>query len=114
MHTSQPKPFVPIMERITQREAYVAVDLSPKNPELSASLLQDPKRCEAYLRQYCQKREAQIAFGGYFENRELYSNSALFQGEEARNIHLGVDFWGDARHCVVAPFSGKDSQLCQQ
>lgn len=107
MYSAHPRPFVPIIEKATQREQYAAIDLSPENPELSAALIQDPQRCETYIKQYCEDEGAEVAFGGYFENRELYSSSALFQGEEARNIHLGIDFWCGASHFVVAPFAGR-------
>ena len=100
-------PLIPIIQGMHKREDYVLVDLSSQNSELTPELIQDPMRCKEYLEQHCNQNKAQLAYGGYLENRDLYAKNDLFQGSEARCIHLGVDFWCDDTHHVLAPFSGR-------
>lgn len=50
---------------------------------------------------------ALVLWGGYLEHRAHYQSSELFQnGGEARNIHLGLDFWANAGTAVHAPWDG--------
>lgn len=99
--------FRSVIEGMTSPKSYVPVDLSKSNPGISAELVQDPERCEAYLEDYCKEHGARVAYGGYRENRDLYSQNGLFQEGEARSLHLGVDFWCAADYHILAPFAGR-------
>lgn len=49
-----------------------------------------------------------MAYGGYLEQRDLYSGNVNFAlDEERRDVHLGVDFWAKAGTRVVAPLDGE-------
>lgn len=52
--------------------------------------------------------DGRFLFGGYGEERNLYSTSSLFTagGEEPRTIHLGTDIWGPEGTAVFAPLGG--------
>lgn len=99
--------FRPLIEGELQVSRYCPVNLSSANPEISAALIQNPADCEAYLVDYCRRRQAGVAYGGYLENRQLYEKNSLFQEGEARSLHLGVDFWCAADRFVLAPFPGR-------
>ena len=45
--------------------------------------------------------------GGYLENRSVYSDTELFQGDEERCIHVGVDVFMPAATAVYAPLHGE-------
>ena len=45
--------------------------------------------------------------GGYLENRSVYRDTELFQGDEERCIHVGVDVFMPARTTLYAPFDGE-------
>ena len=88
--------------------AYTPIDLSTGNPELEGVDLEDPYTCQGYVDLVLERAGARVAFGGYLEHRNLYRGNTSFQaGEEARDIHLGVDFWTDAGTRVTAPLEGR-------
>lgn len=84
---------------------YIKLDLSVHNKELSGFDITDPLQCQDYIDSQLFKYRAQIGFGGYLEERNLYKNSPNFQetGVEERNIHLGTDIWAPAGTSVLTP-----------
>lgn len=87
---------------------FISLDLSVNNTELSSYNIADPAQCQAYIDTQLNKYKAQIGFGGYLEERNLYKNSPNFieKGEEERNIHLGIDIWAPAETSILAPLDG--------
>ena len=45
--------------------------------------------------------------GGYLENRSVYKDTELFQGDEERCVHVGVDVFMPAGTAVYVPFEGE-------
>ncbi len=45
--------------------------------------------------------------GGYLENRSMYKDTDLFQGDAERSIHVGVDVFMPAGTVVHAPLAGQ-------
>lgn len=45
--------------------------------------------------------------GGYLENRSVYRDTELFQGDTERCIHIGVDVFMPAGAVIYAPLSGE-------
>jgi murein DD-endopeptidase MepM/ murein hydrolase activator NlpD len=87
---------------------YVPLDLSTQNRALEGKDISDPDTCWAYIDSVLEDKGAQVAFGGYLEQRELYTKNAHFGTlEEVRDVHLGVDFWARAGTAVFVPFEGK-------
>ena len=47
------------------------------------------------------------AVGGYLEKRSVYEDTPNFEGDEARNVHIGVDVFMPAETPVRAPLAGE-------
>ena len=45
--------------------------------------------------------------GGYLENRSVYRDTELFQGDEERCVHIGVDVFMPAGTPIFAPLDGE-------
>lgn len=90
-------------------DCYVPIDLSINNQDLEGLDITDPKVCQWYVDQVTCQKKADIAYGGYLEQRNLYADKSGFtkNGHSPRNIHLGIDFWAKAGTAVIAPLAGK-------
>ena len=83
------------------------IDLSATNPALAGVDVADAHQFGAWIAAQCQAKACDWALGGYAEDRGLYAMSPLFAGtEQARSLHLGVDFWLPAGTPVHAACSG--------
>ena len=83
----------------------VKLDLSKNNQALEGLDLNSEEDFGQFI--FNQLPEGSIGYGGYGEERSLYSRSDLFSDEEPRTIHLGVDLWSDPGTPVFAPLEGK-------
>jgi len=98
----------PVLDPKIPKEAFAPIDLSVTNAELRGIDLGDPKACQAYIDMALLRNKAKVAYGGYLEQRNLYSGNANFASdEERRDVHLGVDFWSEAGTRVVVPLDGE-------
>jgi murein DD-endopeptidase MepM/ murein hydrolase activator NlpD len=56
-------------------------------------------------------KKAQVAYGGYLEQRNIYKRSTYFNQQvnpnDERNIHLGIDIWAPAGTKVLAAWDGE-------
>ncbi|MEZ0128952.1 peptidoglycan DD-metalloendopeptidase family protein [Flavobacterium sp. LBUM151] len=88
---------------------YAPLDLSGTNKELVESKPESAADFEVFIAKYLKKNNAQIAFGGYIEGRNLYQRSTIFKNEAnpERNIHIGLDLWGKVHTQILAPLDGK-------
>lgn len=88
---------------------YVALDLSVTNKRLVESRPLTAADFENFITNYLKKNDAEIAFGGYIEGRNLYQRSTIFKNENhpERNIHIGLDLWGKVGTSIIAPLEGK-------
>ena len=88
---------------------YTLIDLSVSNHAIKDIDLGDPDACQRYIDHVLAIYKAKVAYGGYLEQRNLYSGNTNFESQEAarRDIHLGVDFWAAAGTRVVAPLKGE-------
>jgi len=83
-------------------EQLVELNLSKNNKALAKVDLNDEKAFTDFIFKHLQ--DGQVGIGGYGEERSLYSRSNLFEGEEPRSVHLGIDIWTNAGtevHCPV-------------
>lgn len=87
---------------------YTILDLSRQNKALLGYDITDKAQCQDYIDLVLQNNKADIAYGGYLEQRNLYRNSSHFRPEALyeRDIHLGVDLWAKAGTDVIAPLKG--------
>jgi len=87
---------------------YTPIDLSVSNSDLSQIDLKNPNDFETFIENQLHRNKAKVAFGGYNELRNLYSNKSLFNDEQTdeRNIHIGMDLWIKAGTPVLAALDG--------
>ncbi len=81
-------------------------DFTAANAELSATDISDTNIFSKYINDKLEKSGSKFGFGGYKENRVLYRRSELFNDDEVRSVHLGVDIWGPAGTPVYAALGG--------
>lgn len=83
-------------------------DFTANNNELSPGITDSPQHFAAWIFQKMKDKGCRYGIGGYLEQRALYANTPLFNTTaEPRNLHLGVDIWGDAETTVYNPIAGK-------
>lgn len=104
-HTDRP---IAILDREIPISKYITLNLSVSNSDLKTLDIANPTICQEYIDTILKDEPASVAYGGYLEKRNLYSNSPNFnpKGDEVRNIHLGMDFWSKAGTRVIVPVGG--------
>jgi murein DD-endopeptidase MepM/ murein hydrolase activator NlpD len=87
---------------------YIPLDLSVNSVELKHYKPNTSHEYEVFITDYLEKNNAQVAFGGYLEKRNLYERSSIFNSSQAveRNIHIGLDLWVNAHTPVLAALDG--------
>lgn len=97
----------PVLDPRIPFSAYRKVDFSIENPFFGKAPL-DLERCQAYLYDALGKIPGKVGWGGYLERRNLYRDFQNFNidSQQAREYHLGIDFWADAGTSVHAPWEG--------
>ncbi|QLG46355.1 peptidoglycan DD-metalloendopeptidase family protein [Costertonia aggregata] len=100
---------IPILDTEICAKSYVPIDLSTSNTELKNLDITRPEVCQRYIDTVLLRTNGKVAFGGYLEHRNLYSDKSNFgsSGDAVRNIHLGIDFWCEAGTKVLVPLEGK-------
>ncbi len=104
------KDFIAVIDPNIPKEAYVSIDLSTTNQELDVTLFEQPDKHHQQIQTYLKAHSAQVAYGGYLEQRKLYDRSTYFEAVDnslRRNIHLGLDLWCVAETAVVCPLDAK-------
>jgi len=66
----------------------------------------DIDRVSCYIQKKITEANKKFAYGGYLENRDIYRNAQLFESDEPRTIHIGLDIWCDAGTPVILPIDG--------
>lgn len=98
--------FHPVVEFNPVKEKLVQFDFTSANAELSSADISDTGFFSEYINKKLKSTGAKYGIGGYNENRTLYRRSKLFDGEEERSIHLGIDIWGPSGTTVYAALGG--------
>lgn len=88
---------------------YVALDLSSNNSELGKHKLETAQDYEKFIQNHLDANNAQMAYGGYQETRNLYKRSTVFKNDisDERNIHIGLDLWINEAAPIYAALDGK-------
>jgi murein DD-endopeptidase MepM/ murein hydrolase activator NlpD len=102
-------PPTKVIDSSIEFSKYVVLDLSVTNKELVKNKPITALDFEIFISDYLKKNNAEIAFGGYIEGRNLYQRSTIFKDERnpERNIHIGLDLWGKVGTSILAPLDGK-------
>lgn len=87
--------------------AYMPLDLSINRPGIHNIDWNDKDAFTDFIFSPLRAADKEVAFGGYGEHRGLYERSALFDGEEPRSFHLGLDLWAQENTPVYVPFTGR-------
>lgn len=98
--------FHPVVKFDGDTENLLHFNFTDSNTKLTAATVADTDLFSAYIEEQLGSNGARFGIGGYKENRKLYRRSGMFDGEEARSIHLGVDVWGPAGTPVYAALDG--------
>ena len=97
-----------VLDKTISIDQYCSLDLSVSNLEIANIDIINPKNCQTYIDQVLKRHGSVVAYGGYLEKRNLYSDKTNFsKGDAHRNIHLGIDFWTAAGTKVITPLKGK-------
>jgi len=101
-----------MMKHFTFIENSVEGDYFPLSLEAKTLLSEgvDPSNHEDlshYISKKASLHHSKFGVGGYLEKRNLYQNSSLFNTEEIRNIHLGIDVWAPEGSRIASPLAGE-------
>lgn len=106
LNTISEKPLA-VLDTTISLQDYVTIDLSVFNKDLENIDISSATKCGSYIKKYLNATNAQVAYGGYLEERNLYKGNHNFIGKEQRNIHLGVDLWCKEGTGVLAVLDGE-------
>ncbi len=107
-HLNKREDTISPLDELISLDSFCPLDLSVFNSDLDLIEITDPKTCQQYIDSQLEKHNSKVAYGGYLERRNLYSDKSSFSKQEIfRNIHLGIDFWTTAGTKVIAPLKGK-------
>lgn len=98
--------FHPVIKFDKEKDKLCILDFTDQNEELKSVNLINTDNFSDYINQQLKAKHSKFGIGGYKEKRVLYDRSKLFAGKELRNIHLGIDIWGDIGTTVMAPLGG--------
>ncbi|MBQ0768471.1 MAG: peptidoglycan DD-metalloendopeptidase family protein [Bizionia sp.] len=99
-----------VIDASIEKSHYMPIDLSETNTDLKHFDITCATAWQEYISSTLSSQNKQVAYGGYLEQRSIYSRSDYFntqQPESERNIHLGVDLWIAAGTSVLAAFNGE-------
>lgn len=97
------------------RQRLALLDLSPANTSFSEKDYATTASLDAFIQTRMKEAGADFLTGGYNETRNMYRRSELFDqnlgkdsslADEPRNIHLGMDIWGQADTKIFAALGG--------
>ena len=96
--------FTPLFKPALTRANTIYMELSSANNEFDNL---DADEIDAAVFKKIENAGAIAGAGGYLENRSVYKDTDLFQGDAERCIHIGVDVFMPAGVEVFAPLSGE-------
>jgi murein DD-endopeptidase MepM/ murein hydrolase activator NlpD len=97
--------FAPVVEVNLNAANVTRLDFSAANALLTPENLRNTTIFNQIVNQMLQAGNAKVGIGGYLENRVIYRRSQLFEEEEPRSLHLGIDIWAPAGTSVFSPMA---------
>ena len=98
--------FRSVIDFNPKTEKLIKLDFTAANTGLTATDISNTETFSKYIHNKLTEANAKYGIGGYNEDRVLYKRSNLFNGEEERTIHLGIDIWGATGTKVYVPQGG--------
>jgi peptidoglycan LD-endopeptidase LytH len=98
--------FCKVVDVDMEKDNVIQFDFTENNKEIYPALIANTESFSVWVNRKLQEANAKFAIGGYNENRVLYRRSNLFEGQQKRSLHLGVDVWGAAGTKVYMPVGG--------
>jgi murein DD-endopeptidase MepM/ murein hydrolase activator NlpD len=95
--------FTPMFDPVLTRANTMHMDLSTSNNEFDGL---GESELDAAILNKLAAAGVLAGVGGYLENRGMYQDTDLFQGDAERSIHIGVDVFMPAGTVVHAPLGG--------
>lgn len=96
--------FTPLFNPALSTSNTIYMELSSANNEFDG--MSESEQDAAILRRI-EAAGALAGMGGYLEDRAVYKDTDLFQGDAERSIHIGVDVFMPAETAIYAPLDGK-------
>lgn len=89
-----------------ENDKLVRMDFTENNKEVTDTIVNDIELFIQYIKATLIRNNARYGIGGYNEIRNIYRRSKLFDDNEPRSVHLGIDIWGKPYTRVMAPLDG--------
>jgi murein DD-endopeptidase MepM/ murein hydrolase activator NlpD len=96
--------FTPIFDPALSADNTVYMELSSSTAGFEDL---DERQQDAEIFRRIEATGAIAGIGGYLENRSVYRDTELFQGDAERSIHIGVDVFMPAGTALFAPLDGE-------
>ncbi|HKJ52908.1 MAG TPA: peptidoglycan DD-metalloendopeptidase family protein [Gammaproteobacteria bacterium] len=96
--------FAPIFDPVLTADNTLYMELSTSGSGLEGL---DEQQQDAEIFRRIEAAGAIAGIGGYLENRSVYKDTDLFQGDAERSIHIGVDVFISAGTAIYVPFDGE-------
>ena len=96
--------FTPIFDPVLTADNTVYMELSSSGSGLEGL---DEEQQDAEIFRRIDAAGAIAGIGGYLENRSVYKDTELFQGDAERCIHIGVDVFMPAGTPLHVPLDGE-------
>ena len=93
--------FFPIMGDAYSVDDFARLDLSVQTSDYYDQKVINLHTLKEYVAAVKQDSKAELLFGGYLEQRAIYTSSHFT--EESRDFHLGIDIWAAANTPLFAP-----------
>lgn len=88
-------------------QPFEKIDLSKNNINFHQKIFGDIDIFSSYIHKIRKENNNALLFGGYLESRAMYQVNDLFEKTGThRDLHLGIDIWGEAGTLVYAPLGG--------
>ena len=97
--------IAPLFSKSLNSNNSVEIDLSIQS-ELLRTLDNNMNGLDLQISEYLDFHNADYAYGGYLEKRNLYKRVNHFASDE-RNIHLGIDVWSKNLELIHAPLDAE-------
>ncbi len=96
--------FAPLFDPPLRHDNTVTMTLSASANEFAGL---DERAMDTAVFERIEAAGAVAGVGGYLEDRAVYRDTELFQGDTERSIHVGVDVFMPAETPVYAPLAGE-------